>query len=64
MATPSPRILVEAGAKGQKVRIRYVAGDEAAAFDLARRALPALQELARATRATTPGAHEPAPATA
>jgi hypothetical protein len=50
MATPSPRILVEAGAGGQKVRIRYVSGDEAAAFDLARRALPALQELARATR--------------
>lgn len=64
MPKSAPRILVEAGAGGQKVRIRYVAGDEAAAFDLARRALPALQELALATRTTAPGAHGQAPATA
>jgi hypothetical protein len=52
MPKPAPRILVESGAKGQKVRIQFAAGDEAAAFDLARRALPALQELAKATAGT------------
>jgi hypothetical protein len=50
MARSAPKIIVETQAGDQRIRIRYLAGDEAAAFDLARRALPALQELARATR--------------
>ena len=54
MPRPKPRLLIRAGEASQKVEVRYLAGDEQAAFDLVRRSLPALQELARATRAVVP----------
>jgi hypothetical protein len=50
MPRPKPKLIVHAGETGQRVQVKYLIGDEVAAFDLARRALPALLALAEATR--------------